>query len=67
LTDSEPVVLDNRRVSVTAFAFTLKSVEEIASQLLSSRTASLTVRQGTIDTTADAEDNKKADHVVIFY
>ncbi|CAN7948805.1 unnamed protein product [Ixodes pacificus] len=63
LTDGEPVVLDSRRMSVTAFAFTLKSVEEITSQLLSSGTA----RQGTIDTTADTEDNEEADHLAIFY
>ncbi|EEC12183.1 hypothetical protein IscW_ISCW009794 [Ixodes scapularis] len=63
LTGSEPVVLDSKRISVTAFPFTLKSVEEIANQLLSSGTAS----QGTIDTTADTKDNEEADHLAMFY
>ncbi|CAN7974826.1 unnamed protein product, partial [Ixodes persulcatus] len=63
LPDGEPVVLDGRRMSVIAFAFTLKSVESLASQLLSSGTVS----QGTIDTIADTEDDEEADHLAIIY
>ncbi|CAN8002160.1 unnamed protein product, partial [Ixodes hexagonus] len=41
LPDDQPVVLYGRRVSVIAFAFTLKSVAGLASQLLSSGTVRL--------------------------